>query len=58
MVFNMTFNNISVISWQLAGPPRKISQGGTRLLWGPGQAETSLKIEGLRSNKTTTGKLS
>jgi hypothetical protein len=41
-----------------AVPPREILQGGTRLLLGPrGQAETSLKIEDLRSNKIT-GKLS
>ena len=40
------------------GTPREILQGGTRLLLGPqGQAETSLKIDDLRSNKTA-GKLS
>ena len=34
-----------------AGPLREILQGGTRLLLGSrGQAETSLKIEYLRSN--------
>jgi hypothetical protein len=38
--------------------PREIMQGETKLLWGPhGQAETYIKIEDLRSNKTT-GKLS
>jgi len=37
---------------------KKFFVGGTRLLWGPGdRLETSLKIEDLRSNKTT-GKLS
>ena len=37
-----------------SGPPREILHGGPRLVWGPGeQTETSLKIEDLRSNKTT-----
>jgi hypothetical protein len=42
----------------LDAPHNQGLQGGTRLLWGPGgKADTSLKTEGLRSNKTT-GKLS
>ena len=37
-----------------SGPRREILKGGTRLLWGPQrQAEASLKIEDLSSNKTT-----
>ena len=27
------------------GPPREILQGGTRLLWGPGDRQTFLKIK-------------
>jgi hypothetical protein len=53
--FNISGKTLSDNGIEL--PPREILQGGTRLLWGPGDRLRLLKIENLRFNKTT-GKLS